>query len=508
MDFIRQILAGLLLIVNIPAFSQLIETKEFEEVTASSFLLPDTPMFKNAGAVYLQDVGRVEYVSQTTGKFTVEYDRHCRIKINNINGFNAAGFTLPLFFNGGIKESLGELKAITYNLENGQVNKTELLQSQVFYNKVTKYFTEVKFALPSVKEGSLLDVSFHVSSAFDGEIPTWYFQGEFPRIHSEYRIMVSDRYSFNVVRQSLQKFNTDTLYYLPYTDKDVQNTGLNSRFFVHHWIMKNVPPLKEEPFTSTLKNYWGKVSFYMNYFNRGVDLDGGFGVWGEMSQRLLEADRFGGLLYQKNRWIDDLLKDVLKGAVSETEKAQRIYKYVRDSYNCKSFYAVQLSEDDLQNIVKEKQGTVADINLLLVALLAHAGINASPVILSTLSNGKVSKFSVVLERFNRTIAACLADGKVVYLDASNKYMPFGILSKEDYNGFARIIRGNSLAVNLDPDSARESQTTSISIENNSDGGWEGEYKIHLGVYGSETLRKAIQQNGEEQEMKAVQMQGE
>ncbi|MBK7562357.1 MAG: transglutaminase domain-containing protein [Chitinophagaceae bacterium] len=68
------------------------------------------------------------------------------------------------------------------------------------------------------------------------------------------------------------------------------------------------------------------------------------------------------------------------------EKARKIFEYVRDNFTCTN-YNRRTMDQTLRNIVKTRNGSVAEINLLLTAMLKFADIDADPVMLSTRSNG-------------------------------------------------------------------------------------------------------------------------
>jgi hypothetical protein len=480
------------------------------EITPTSFNVPDSPWLKGAAAVFIADVGSCEYVSHSTGKFTTETERHVRIKIQSQAGFDVASFSLPVYQSFGNSQKVTQIEAFTYNLENGVVIKSTLQQDQVFTDKKSKHYSLKKFSMPSVKEGSIIDVEYHISSDFTGDISSWYFQGEYPRIRSEFNLLLPVVFGFNIVQQARFNFSVDTTMEIPFSYSDVQNMGFTrerSKYTYRKWEMKNVPGLKKEPFTTSLGNHWARLSFYDNYFNMAGN-QGPFVVWSKITGSLLENEYFGELLYEKNNWMNDEINTVIKDAKDPKEKAKRIYDYMRDNFRCTDESELFLTDGDLRKIFKEKQGSVADINLLLVAMLYHVGIEASPVILSTIQNGRTFEWNPILEKYNKTIAVCLVINKVYYLDASDKFMAFGKIPFECYNGHARIIRGNSLGVNLSPDSVKEIKHSKLLIINDSNGKWSGTFSSTLGFYQSAVLRKSIKEKGINEVVKSIQLQND
>jgi hypothetical protein len=190
------------------------------------------------------------------------------------------------------------------------------------------------------------------------------------------------------------------------------------------------------------------------------------------------------------------------------DKARRVYAYVRDNFTCTDPYELFLAEPDLKKVLNDKRGTAADLNLLLIAMLYHAGINSSPVILSTVQNGKTNEFNPVLEKYNKTVVICLVNNKVYYLDASDRMLAFGKLNSNCYNGYGRIIRGNSLGVNLAADSIKEKKASKLLITNDVNGKWQGKFTSTLGYYQSLELRKAINEKGIDAVVKNMQLQND
>ena len=78
-------------------------------------------------------------------------------------------------------------------------------------------------------------------------------------------------------------------------------------------------------------------------------------------------------------------------------------------------------------------------NLLLVAALRTAGINADPVILSTRDHGRIHPVYPMIDKFNYVIAHAVVDNKGVVLDATDKYLGFGQLPERCLNFKGRLI---------------------------------------------------------------------
>ena len=96
--------------------------------------------------------------------------------------------------------------------------------------------------------------------------------------------------------------------------------------------------------------------------------------------------------------MDEDLANITKGARTPLEKAQKIFAFVRDNFNCTS-HSRLYTDNPIKTIYKNRSGSEAELNLLLTAMLIHAKLTADPVILSTRANGFPNELYPLLSRF-------------------------------------------------------------------------------------------------------------
>jgi hypothetical protein len=175
------------------------------------------------------------------------------------------------------------------------------------------------------------------------------------------------------------------------------------------------------------------------------------GTWPQVCNELLKDEDFGSNLTKNNGWLSDIVKPLITGVNSDIEKANKIYAYVRDNITCTSHNGKYLTQS-IKNIPKVRNGNVADINLLLIAMLNYAGIPSDPIILSTRSHGLVNPIYPDINKFNYVICLVHAKEKDFYLDASWPRLGFARLTPNCYNGHARIVNEKGERIDLLPDS--------------------------------------------------------
>ena len=148
----------------------------FGNVTAKDFSLPANPVISNAGAVVIADKGSTVFKGNGKGGLSPVFKQQVRIQIINKSAFDLATVKLSLYHRGEDEEKLTEMNAVTYNLENGKVVESKLRKEDVFSNRQNRYKEEKKFTLPAVKEGSIIEYSYSISSDFIAYLHDWEFQ--------------------------------------------------------------------------------------------------------------------------------------------------------------------------------------------------------------------------------------------------------------------------------------------------------------------------------------------
>ncbi len=268
--------------------------------------------------------------------------------------------------------------------------------------------------------------------------------------------------------------------------------------------MKDVPALKEEPFTTTLDNAVAKIEFQLKaiQFPRSP-VRNVMNSWARVSEELMADDDFGSQINRPNNWLDDQVKEIIKGATTQEDKARRLFEHIRDHYTCNSYSRYRITTT-LKDVVNNKSGSVADINMLLIAMLRTQDIQADPVILSTRSNGYASEFYPLMDRYNYLIARVQAGEKVLFLDASIPHIGFNRLPLKVYNGQARIISQNAEPVYFLADSLMEASSTMVFVEENEKGGVSAFFTQNNGYFQSLRLRERAATSGKEGLAKEIQ----
>ncbi len=479
---------------------------KFGKVSPEDFKTNVYSIDSSASAVIIADIGSTEMEGNRKGGFSLIFKNYRRVHILKKSGYDIGDVSIPIYTVGDAEEELVSLKAVTYNLENGKVVETKLeTKSAVFKDKINKSIVVKKFTFPNIKEGSIIEYQYTVNSDFIRYLRAWSFQGGYPRLWSEYNVSMPEFYYYVTLSQGYQPFfikdQKNRTGNFTYTDDTGAGAATREPFTAsvtdYRWVMKNVTALKEESFTSTIDNHIAKIEFQLAEVRQPFVPRNIMGSWTQACEELLKDEDFGYSLSRDNPWLNDVMDAATRSATNDLQKARNIYAYIRDNMTCTNHNSIYLQQP-LRNIIKSRNGNEAEINLLLVAMLRKARLNAEPVMLSTRSNGYTYSMYPLIGRFNYVIARLNMDGRTYYLDASEPRMGFGRLGYECYNGHARIINSEATPLDLTTDSLMERSVTSVFISNNAKGNMEGVMQRNPGYYESYRIRNTIKDKGKEQ----------
>jgi hypothetical protein len=476
------------------------------KITVSDFNVPELKFDSGANAVIISDIGSARFEGNNKGYFTLFFTHYMKVKIINNNGFDIGKFEIELYHDDEESEKLFSIKGSTFNLENGVISETKLDEKSIFNEKYNSRIDEKKFTMPALKAGSIFELEYVVKSPFDFNLQPWSFDGDYPRLLSEYSILIPPPLHYVMRMQGQTAFDLDTTKAVFENLVVRVNNGTNSDDVYNitgastyrKWIKKNVPALHEEPYTTNIDNYYSRVKFQLKYiqWTKESERHEQGSTWNLSAKRLLENQDFGLALNSNNGWMADDLAEITKGAGSNREKTRKIYEFIRDNFKAEADegYGIQglYVHHSLKDVFKRRQGNVAEINLLLTAMLRKAGIEADPMIISTRDHGIADPSYPLLEDYNYVVCVSRQDDDVFLLDASQKYGRFGQLPVSCYNGWGHVMNEETpFPLYFSSDSLDNENMTNIIIINDEKGKASGSLHVAYGVFESTDMREEI-----------------
>jgi transglutaminase-like putative cysteine protease len=452
-----------------------INAQEFKlgKVTIAELEEKVHPKDSSAVAAMLFNNGNVRFEYIESKGLMMILEVKTKIKIYKKEGYDWANKAVSRYI-GTDGETVNFSDAATYNLVDGKVVKTKLDKNGEFDEKINKYYGKNKIVLPNVKEGSIIEYSYTLRSKSIADIRDWYFQASIPVNHSEYDITILDYLTYNK--------QTKGYIYPKITSENAFNQQSRTKF-----VLENIPAMKDENFVNNIDNYKASVSYELAMINIPGKYYKTFSSdWASVTKTIYENDSFGAEL-NKTGYFEDNINALIKGLRTKDEKISAIFNYVKSSVKWNDYTGYSCN-DGVKNAYKDKTGNVAEINLMLTAMLRFAGLDANPVLVSTRENG-IALFPS-RTAFNYVIAAVETPEGLILLDATEKYAEPNVLPLRDLNWFGRLIRKDGTSTQVDLEAKTLSiEASYISVVLNSDGSVSGKIRRQLTDHEALEFRK-------------------
>ncbi len=339
-----------------------------------------------------------------------QFYHHKRIKILKKEGYYMANNK----FNTSAK---GRIKGVTINLENGKIVVSKLEKESVYEEKLWDYRFIYNVALPDVKVGSVIDIEVR----YDGFPINWYFQKHIPVVFSELELGDNQYLTF---RKTLTGFIRPKLV-------DYQ-----------HWVAENMPAFINEPYLSSSRNYLTKIELDVleTHFPGYYPLDYAYS-WKTINTLMHKYKRFGKIIDLGGAsFLNKYASKIKEKATNETEMAQMAVETIKLIMEWNGSSRLFLSEANLSEVLYNKSGNSADINIMLIKLLQKLDIDLIPMVMSTRANGMLDPVKPSLNKLNYVMPYVQVDGtKFMLLDATDKNLPYNMLPPRCLNYFGRLL---------------------------------------------------------------------
>lgn len=415
---------------------------EFGKFSNEEFELKKYDKDPTAEAVVIYDIGK-SYFGLTDDGFVVYFERTMKIKILSKAGLKWSEISIPYYEEDNKFEEITELKGNTYNFENGQIRTSALNPKNTFKEKVNEHWYEKKFAMPDVKEGSVIEVSYKIKSPYIFNFRGWEFQNKIPVMYSEYTTKMIPFYEYQFILQGATRFS-DTKKYV---DPGISNRlgSIEYKDMVYVYIMKDLPAFKDEAYITSANDYIIKLDFQLCAIHRPTGANESvISTWPKLSEGLLDNEAFGKYLKSCKKKCSDIVDTMRLASKSLTQKAQIIERYVKKNFSWNGDDNLY-SNKSVKSFLAGKTGNSAEINLFLAGMLNAAGIEANPVILSTRAHGKIKLDYPFLHFFNSVIVLAKIDSSTVLLDATEPLSVFTEIPSRCLNDKGLVVQKDNVA---------------------------------------------------------------
>ncbi len=490
----------------------------FPVVTPAMLSVKNYAIDSGATAVVLAEFSDTKVNGSNEGGFAIETRVRRRIHLLKNASFDRATVILDLYTNGEDPEKITKLNAMTWSLEGDKLVEKQLNpKSDVYTEKIDKNHIQRKFTLPGVKEGAIIDYEYTLISGYLFNLRPWYFQGDVPCLWSEYKVAFPEFLNYILLQQGTLPFTIATSEAKPgtynlsfmrdvYAGKTVdERLMINCQIAHHRWAIRDVPAFKEEAYTSSPVNFKNRIWFQLAGFQQTLNAKTIQATWPEYTASLLNRLDFVNEMENTGEWWPDEMKQVLKGAATETDIAKAIYGYVTTRFTCNEEENGRSAP--LKKVAAAKTGNMLELNLILVAMLRYAGLQSDPVMLSTREHGYSLEDFPLAGQFNYLVCRVRADEDDWLLDATHPLLGFGKLPYQCYNGQARVLNREASLIRLSADQLNETDIMQVEISFDKSGSphWQSTVNHQYGFFASEIVRKKIKKEGPEALRKSLEV---
>jgi transglutaminase-like putative cysteine protease len=460
---------------------------DWGEVPDKHLEMTTYPPDSNATAVVLFDYGRTRFLNNGE----LEFRRHTRIKILSEGGYDEGTVKIPFYSRDGLENVVGVKGQTIVPTDDGSSKRYKLKNGSVYEEDIDGSYERVRFTLPRLTPGAVIEYSYKVKSESFRFLRSWAFQRDEPTLHSEYVTTIPDLLDFEALKQGERSF-------------DVSQTEPSTWWYrgsrvsakKYRWVMEDVPALRPEPFMTTLVNHRAEITFQLRAL---LNRNGGvakryMGSWPDLADDLLSSNDFGREL-DRGGDLARRAKVLAEGLGTKEAQLQSIYDFVRSKMRWTGEQQIWL-ENNLGKVFRTQKGSSAEINMLLVAMLRHAGFEAHPVLISTRDHGRPTTVYPFLRQFNDVIAAVRHEDDWKLLDATDPLRPMGLLPERALNGQGWLVRRETPTwIPIKPKGAERKVLVTAQLE--ADGALSGTVTVTDKGYRALEARRTLREHGAE-----------
>jgi transglutaminase-like putative cysteine protease len=423
----------------------------------------------NASAVILADYGNLFF----EGDLDMVFERHTRIKILTEAAYEWGNVTIH-YLAEDRTQRVKDIEGRTYYAaEGGRVDTHEMEKGSIFDEDVDGVWRRVRFTLPALQPGSVIEYRYKVVSTNPRYFPDWAFQKSEPVLWSEYRAEIPEILRYVSVFQG--QLEPDVAEQSPHSRTMHWTIDLSSGYGVgrpqrlarastqvksirYRWVMRDVPALRREPYMTTPEDFRAKIRFELAEIGRPstpmamVTFQGQtvqvptaqfpvtpvMTTWDQLAEQLTESNHFGKQV-GKQREVRDQARAIVEGLAEPEQKMLALYDYLRTTMVWTGQHGV-LVERDLDDALTARSGNSQEVALLLVSMLREVGLEAHPVLISTRSHGQILPLYPLVSQFDAVIVYVEIDSVGYLLDATDPLRPYTLLPYEALNGSGLLVR--------------------------------------------------------------------
>lgn len=458
---------------------------ELGKVTVDELQEKIHPADSSAAAAVLFKKGKTVFTYNDKTGFSAIHTYEFKIKIYKKDGLKWANQKVQYYV--GYQNLNDDLltfsNAVTYNLENGKIEKTKLENQAQFKKKINEYWNEKSITFPNVKVGSIIEYKYILKTENIVQFPDFDFQYSIPLNYFEYKTEFPEYYVYKTLlvgNHALENNSKIVTGSQGFTDKYGQSLTMTYKQINAFYSGKNISALKEEPYVNNIENYRGSIKHELERVRMPDQPVKDYTItWEGVASTIFKDDRFGKELNNNSFLLEDV-KKIVANVPSQKDRMNVIFQFVQNKMNWNEINSLY-TDKGIEKAYRDQTGNIVEINFILLNMLKWAGIEANPVLVSTIENG--IPIYPTRTGFNYVIAAVEIDGKQILLDASRKFTSPDILPLNVLNWKGRLIKSDGTSKEIDLVPLQPSrENVNISFRINEEGKIDGKIRIQRTDY--------------------------
>ncbi len=387
------------------SFGGLSFAQEFGAISQEELLMTSFEEDPQADVLILFDKAHITFDND----FNLYFNHQKRVKILTAAGKEYANIKIAI----QKSDEITDIEAFCYTPSGDEF---ELDEDNIFDEK-TGSFNFKKFVIPGAQIGSVIEYQYTRISESISSWEPWFFQTNAYTKFSQISIDMPDELKYSVYTE-----NFGLLDIKESSQKVFSNRRRATNF---KWTGQNIDAIRQEPNMTVPVDYYAKLMFQIVSYTTKYSQYKYSTSWRNIAENNYQS-WFGTKLKQTGAH-NDYIKTKTEKLSGAMEKAAAIYDYVKEKIKTENFNTISTS-DAMADIYSKKGTSASGKNIFLLNLLINEGFSANPILISLKNNGNVNEQWIAASQFNHTIVQLKIDGKTYFLDANNKFVPFGYLT--------------------------------------------------------------------------------
>jgi hypothetical protein len=347
----------------------------------------------------------------------------------------------------------------------------------------------LEFEMPEVQQGSVIEYKYTLERRYIEELPDFHFSHRVPVREANLYLKNEDYLRFDTVKENI---NFD----LEYREARVDTSSIPFVFtyerpdpvYVQVWNAENIPAIDATAFISSIDDIRGKLKFQISEF--GLPRQPLENSW-EFVAAQIQRNANPYRTLERHPELQELGKTLFGEIQDPVARQDSVFKYVNSKVQFNEMSAVFI-EGSLDHVLEGEPADQAQINMVLLAMLRGANMDAKPLYISGRDFGRINKSFPSLYQFNRMLVVSEIEGDRWFMDASFSHSLPNLIPVDTFNEQGMILSEKLYNwVEITPDRSVFHLDISVDAELTANGDLIGAMRAETRGYPSREIRRDI-----------------